>query len=283
MSTSRLLPARSEERRLVHEIGEVRTRESRGAACDDVGPDIRGHGHLAHVDEQDLLAAANIGQRHDHLPVESTRAQERRIEDVGTVGGGDHDHPGIGLEAVHFNEKLIQRLLALVVPAAQSRAALASHGVDLVDEHDAGRMLLRLLEHVAHARRAHADEHLDEVGARDREERALSPRPRSPSRAASYPFRGCPPSTRRAECGPPSFWNLDGSRRNSTSSATSSLASSQPATSANVMVLFDSSSMRARLLPNENAPPRPAALHLAHEEDPYPIRAASGTTTRRCS
>ena len=33
---------------------------------------------------------------------------------------------------------------------------------------------------------------------------------------------------------PPSFWNFDGSRRKSTSSETSSLASSQPATSANV-------------------------------------------------
>jgi hypothetical protein len=43
--------------------------------------------------------------------------------------------------------------------------------IDLVDEDDAGRVLLRLLEHVAHARGADADEHLDEVRARDREER----------------------------------------------------------------------------------------------------------------
>ena len=36
-----------------------------------------------------------------------------------------------------------------------------------------GRVLLGLLEHVAHARGADADEHLDEVGAGDREERHL--------------------------------------------------------------------------------------------------------------
>ena len=36
---------------------------------------------------------------------------------------------------------------------------------------------------------------------------------------------------------PPSFWNLLGSRRNSTSSPTSSLASSTPATSANVVLI----------------------------------------------
>src|SRR5438067_2433161 len=49
----------------------------------------------------------------------------------------------------------------------------AADRVDLVDEDDARRVLLRLLEHVAHARRADADEHLDEVGARDGKERNL--------------------------------------------------------------------------------------------------------------
>src|SRR3546814_5537455 len=38
-------------------------------------------------------------------------------------------------------------------------------------EDDAGRILLALLEHVAHAAGADADEHLDEVRAGDREER----------------------------------------------------------------------------------------------------------------
>ncbi len=45
--------------------------------------------------------------------------------------------------------------------------------IDLVDEDDAGRVLLGLLEHVAHAARADADEHLDEVRARNGEERHI--------------------------------------------------------------------------------------------------------------
>ncbi len=48
---------------------------------------------------------------------------------------------------------------------------MAADGVDLVDEDDAGRVLLGLLEQVAHARGADADEHLDEVRAGDGEER----------------------------------------------------------------------------------------------------------------
>src|SRR5262249_3068333 len=54
--------------------------------------------------------------------------------------------------------------------AAESGAAVAPDGVDLVDEDDAGRVLLALKEEVADARGADADEHLDEVRARDREE-----------------------------------------------------------------------------------------------------------------
>ena len=89
----------------------------------------------------------------------------------GTVGGGDQDHAFVGLEAVHLDQQLVERLLALVVAAAEAGAAMAADRVDFVDEDDAGRVLLGLLEHVAHAARADAHEHLDEVGARDGEER----------------------------------------------------------------------------------------------------------------
>src|SRR5438477_251413 len=51
------------------------------------------------------------------------------------------------------------------------RATLAADRVDLVDEDDAWGVALRLIEQVTHPRRADADEHLDELGARDREER----------------------------------------------------------------------------------------------------------------
>ena len=113
----------------------------------------------------------HVGAVDDDLAVEAARTQQRRIEDVGTVGRGDQDDAGVLIEAVHLDEQLVEGLLALVVTAAEAGAALAADRVDLVDEHDAGRRLLGLFEQVADARGADADEHLDEVGTRDREER----------------------------------------------------------------------------------------------------------------
>src|SRR5690606_2017508 len=94
-----------------------------------------------------------------------------RVEHVGTVRRGDEDDPLVALEAVHLDEQLVQRLLALVMTAAEPGATVPAHRVDLVDEDDAGRVLLALLEEVAHAAGADAHEHLDEVGAADGEER----------------------------------------------------------------------------------------------------------------
>ncbi len=96
---------------------------------------------------------------------------KRRIEHVGTVRRRDDDDAFVGFEAIHLDEQLVERLFALIVAATETGAAMTPDGIDFVDEDDARRVLLRLLEHVAHAAGADADEHFDEVRTRDREER----------------------------------------------------------------------------------------------------------------
>ena len=166
-----LVAPRRQQRRLVDQVGEVGAREARRAARDGARVDVGRQRHLLHVDGQDLLAAVDVGHRHHHLAVEAARAQQRGVEHVGAVGRRDDDDALVGLEAVHLDEELVQRLLALVVRVAEAVAAMAADRVDLVDEDDAGRVLLGLLEHVAHTGCADADEHLDEVRARNGEER----------------------------------------------------------------------------------------------------------------
>ena len=117
------------------------------------------------------VAALHVRPVEDDLAVEPARAQERRVEDVRPVGGGDDDHVRVRVEAVHLDEDLVEGLLALVVAAAEAGAALAADRVDLVDEDDARRVALGLVEQVADAAGADADEHLDELRAGDAEER----------------------------------------------------------------------------------------------------------------
>ena len=93
------------------------------------------------------------------------------VQDVWTVGRGDDDDGGVGVESVHLDEDLVQCLFALIVTTAEAGATVTTDGVDFVNEDDAWSMSFGLLEEVADARCTDSDEHLDEFGAGNREER----------------------------------------------------------------------------------------------------------------
>ncbi len=115
----------------------------------------------------------DVRVRNHDLTVETARTQQRGVENVRTVGRGDQDDAFIGLEAVHLDQQLVERLFALVIAAAETGTTMAADGVDFVDEDDAGRVLLGLLEHVADAACTDTDEHFDEVRTGNREERHI--------------------------------------------------------------------------------------------------------------
>ena len=133
--------------------------------------DAFGEFHFLGVHAQNFFAAFHVGQIDRDLAIETAGTQQRGIENIGPVRRGDDDDAFLRIEAVHLDEQRIERLLALIVTAADAVAAMATDRVDFVDENNAGRGFLSLLEHVAHAGGADADEHLDEIGAADREER----------------------------------------------------------------------------------------------------------------
>src|SRR5262249_18265822 len=133
--------------------------------------DVVAQRNLLGVYAQDGFAALDIGASDHHAAIEAARTKQRRIKHVGAVRSGDEDHAFVGFEAVHFDQQLVERLLALIVSAAEAGAAMATDRVDFVDEDDAGRVLFTLLEQIADAARADADEHFDEVRTGDREER----------------------------------------------------------------------------------------------------------------
>ena len=159
--------AGGEQGGLVKHIGQVRTGHAGGAL-----------GQLRHIDlfcqrlvlgvhAQNLLAAGQIRVGDRNLAVETARAQQCRVQDIGAVGGRDKDDALAVAESVHLHQQLVQGLLALIVPAAGTGTALAAHGVDLVHEDDARAVLLGLLEQVTHAGGTDTDEHLHEVRTGD--------------------------------------------------------------------------------------------------------------------
>ena len=164
---------RGEEGRLVHEVLEVGTCESRRALRDGGYVHVLVERNLAllQVHLQNFFAALQVGQSHHDLAVEAARTQERLVEHVGAVGGCNQDDAFVCSEAVHLHEQLVQCLFAFIVPASEACATLAAHRVDFVDEQNARSVLLARFKKVAHAACTYAHEHLHEVGTRHAEER----------------------------------------------------------------------------------------------------------------
>ena len=126
---------------------------------------------LPGVDPEDLLAAGDVGPVDGDVAVEPAGPDQRGVERLGPVGGGHHDHAEARVEPVHRDQELIQGLVALVVAAGPAGPPGLAQGVELVDEDQAGGLGRGLGEQAPDPGRADADEHLDEVGAREREER----------------------------------------------------------------------------------------------------------------
>mmetsp|Transcript_13025 Transcript_13025/g.19674 ORF Transcript_13025/g.19674 Transcript_13025/m.19674 type:complete len:450 (+) Transcript_13025:523-1872(+) len=159
-----------EERRLVDQVCEVRTGESGRATSDQNRLDAVRQGHFLHVHLEDLLTTNDVWQANNNLTVETARAQQCRVENVGTVGSGNYDNAFITLKTVHLNEQLVERLFTLVMTATHAGATVATNSIDLVDEDNAGALLLGLFEHVTNPGSTHAHEHFDKVRTGDGEE-----------------------------------------------------------------------------------------------------------------
>src|SRR5437879_5315495 len=119
---------------------------------------------------QDGFPPANIRQVDCDLPIETARAQQCRVQNIGSVRGGDNDNAFLCVKAIHLDEQGIKRLLAFVISATQSMAAAASHRVNFINENKARGVLARLFEHVAHTTSPYAHKHFDEIRTTNTEE-----------------------------------------------------------------------------------------------------------------
>src|SRR5579863_2014985 len=122
---------------------------------------------------EDSETTTNVGFIEHYLAVKASGTQERGVEYVWAVGGSDDDDVGIFVEAIHFDEQLVEGLLAFVVTASAGAIALATNGVDFVDEHDARCVCFCFFEEITHTSCTNPDEHFDEFGAANAIERYI--------------------------------------------------------------------------------------------------------------
>ena len=127
---------------------------------------------VAHVDFENLLTPYNIRQLDVNLSVETARTKQGLVQNVGAVGGSQHDDTRIGAETVHLGKQLVQRAFALVVATRDGTLATGTtDGINLVDEDNARCLRLGVVEQIADARGTHADKHFHEIGTRKAKER----------------------------------------------------------------------------------------------------------------
>mmetsp|Transcript_21852 Transcript_21852/g.75129 ORF Transcript_21852/g.75129 Transcript_21852/m.75129 type:complete len:690 (-) Transcript_21852:224-2293(-) len=144
----------------LHQVGEIR-----------LVSDL----HARQLVSENFLTGRIVRQRNMHQAVESSRPHERGVQHVRAVRRREHHDmpPGArGADAVHLREQLCQH------PRSDAAGALAfaagAHGVDLVEEDDAGRGRACLAEDVAHSLLAVTDILREELRPLDGDEVHLS-------------------------------------------------------------------------------------------------------------
>ena len=119
---------------------------------------------------KNLLTSSDIRSANCHTAVETTRTQNRRIQNIHTVRGCHYNDSFIDTETIHLNQHLVQCLLSLVVTAAKTGSSLSCHCIYLINKYDTGCVLLSFRKHIPHTGCSDSDKHLDEIRTGQAEE-----------------------------------------------------------------------------------------------------------------
>jgi hypothetical protein len=142
-------PAERVHRGPVAEEAEVGSRHSLGPRGKRGDAHRRLDGPAAEMHREDRRPCRRVRLRHLEAVIEPARSQQRGIQHVRPVGGGNHPDVPQHLDAVELGQELADD--AVGDRRAAVEAALRCQCVDLVEEHDAGRGLAGAQKQLAHA------------------------------------------------------------------------------------------------------------------------------------
>ena len=98
------------------------------------------------MDFQNCLTTFQIRQLYRNPAVKTSRTKQRRIEGFRTVGRRQNDNTLLTVKTIHLSQKLVQRLLALVIAAHAGAVTLLTNRIDLVDKYDTRRFFIGLFK-----------------------------------------------------------------------------------------------------------------------------------------
>ncbi len=120
---------------------------------------------------QNLRPTLQRRQINRHLPIKPPRPQKCRVQRVRPIRRRNHNHALIRVKPIHLHQHRIQRLLIRMLPPHRTRARpLLPNRINLINEHNARRTLLRLRKYIPHPARTHAHKHLFKVAPAHRKE-----------------------------------------------------------------------------------------------------------------
>ena len=228
--------ARGQQRGLVDEVGEVGAHHAGRRRGDRAEVDLGRERHRARVHLRISRRPCRSGGCTTTRRSKRPGPQQRLVEDVGPVRRREDDDAAVRAEAVHLGEDLVERLLALVVPARGWRRRRARR--PMASSSSMNTIAGCALPWPARRGRARARRRRPRSSRRTRSRwprrTARRPRPRRRARAASCPFPAGRESSTPRGILPPSAAYFSGFLRKSTISTSSCSASSIPATSSNV-------------------------------------------------
>ena len=134
------------QRRLIDNVCQLRAARTVGGTGDLIVIHTLIHFNLFAMDFQNCLTAFQIRQLYRNPAVKTSRTKQSRIEGFRTVGRRQNDNTLLTVKTIHLSQKLVQRLLALVIAAHAGAVTLLTNRIDLVDKYDTRRFFIGLFK-----------------------------------------------------------------------------------------------------------------------------------------
>ena len=98
---------------------------------------------------QDFHAPLQVRSVYNDTAVKTSRTEQCGIQYLRTVGCRKNQKTLGSIKSIHLSQKLVQRLLTLVISSAIAGITAFTYGIDLINKYNTGCILLGFFKQVA--------------------------------------------------------------------------------------------------------------------------------------